>query len=215
MPTSEGRQAYEMIAGRRLCVQCLDALRKELTRLPALYRDCERTLVSRRQRSLERVRGGRPNGIHLNEDVVSTRSDIIAVLASWVAMVAEERGATPPKHRHVTKLVAFLVRHLDWLTSHPAIGDFSSEIADLAEAAEGVVDPSSAFRMSLGPCGEPGCDRAVHATMRADAKATAYQVRCEAGHEWQPHQWLSLGRRMEHSERAASRGHLQPMRDEA
>ncbi|MEU5849093.1 hypothetical protein [Saccharopolyspora shandongensis] len=146
---------------------------------------------------------------------MSTRSDIIAVLASWVAMVVEERGATPPKHRHVTNLTAFLVRHLDWLTSHPAIGDFTTEIADLAEAAEGVVDPSSAFRMTLGTCGEPGCDRTVYATMRADAKATAYQVRCDAGHEWQPHQWLFLGHRTEQSEYAASRGRLQPVRDAA
>jgi hypothetical protein len=112
-------------------------------------------------------------------------------------MVVDERGVAGPKHREVLHLVAFLTTHVDWLAAHATAADITAEISDLVRTAREAINPNKVTRIELGPCGQPGCNQAVHAAVRAQDKLLPLQVSCEAGHVWPPHQWLLLGRRIE------------------
>jgi hypothetical protein len=191
------QQSRQAVSSLRLCRECRRKVRSELVGLPALHKDCERVLTRRRQGYLKKVSGRRLNGICLDEAAVTVRSDIVRVLASWSGLVVGERGVTGPDKREVVQLAGFLDLHLDWLVAHPAAHDFAGEIATLATAARDVIDPGPAFRMELGRCEESGCGRTMYATIGAEDESLRHKVICEAGHVWQPQQWLLLGRRME------------------
>lgn len=186
--------------GRRLCARCLRATRANLRELPAAYRDCEQRLVRTPEALTERVSGAMATGISLNETAVTARSDILRVLSSWGALVVEDREVAGPDRLEVTRLVAFLDGHLDWLATHDAAADLATELAELADAARQVLDPDTTVRLELGPCAEGDCGRPVVATIRPCDVPIAHQVRCAAGHEWPPHRWLLLARRVEQAE---------------
>jgi hypothetical protein len=78
-------------------------------------------------------------------------------VASWSALVIDERRVTSSNKREVSQLVSFLDRHLGWLTAHLAAHDFADEIAALAEAARNILDPDHARHMELGRREEFGC----------------------------------------------------------
>jgi hypothetical protein len=183
--------------GLRLCAACRDRLARQLSRLPALYKECEETLLHRADHSAGRVSGRWPGGICLNEGAVTVRSNMTDVLASWCEMVVGERGVPRPGRRTVGQLAAFLRTHLEWLSAHPAAADFAAEVAKLVAAASDVTCPDPILTMDLGPCAEPGCQRILRATIRGPDQSLTQQVRCDAGHIWLPHQWLLLGRRIE------------------
>ncbi|MQA07456.1 MAG: hypothetical protein GEU98_02690 [Pseudonocardiaceae bacterium] len=126
------------------------------------------------------------------------------MLASWAALVVDERAVSGPGGRNVGELAAFLATHLDWLGAHPAAQDFADEIAELAHAADNVLHPNPTLHMELGPCAEPGCDQMVSATVRAEDAHLPPQVGCSAGHVCQPHQWLLMAGQIHQ----AMRGHL-------
>ncbi len=191
------QQPHQAAPGLRLCWGCRHTARSDLIRLPVLYKDCERVLTPRRQGYEKKVSGRRLNGISLDDTAVTVRSDIVDVLASWSGLVVDERGVTGPDKREVAQLVGFLDSHLDWLVAHPAAHDFADEIAALVNAARDVIDPDPTLRMELGRCAESGCGHMMYATIRAENEPRRHTVSCEAGHVWQPQQWLLLGRRIE------------------
>jgi hypothetical protein len=193
-------------SGVRLCGFCQDNLAGQLALLPELYDRCEGMLVPRRTRAVERVRGGLPGGISLDDAAVAARARILAVLASWAGLVVDQRRLSRLPQRDVTDLAGFLTRHLAWLAAHPAADEIVTEIAALVRTAEDAVRPHGAVRIELGPCGQPGCGQIVTLAVNADNEPVPSQIQCEAGHVWLPHQWLLLKHRIEQARRAPNGG---------
>jgi len=186
-------------AGPRLCTACRHGVRANLIELPAIYEDCEAALLPRRNPALQRVSGSRPEiGIRLNEESTAARSSILSLLASWSALVADERAVSRPPHRHPAYLAAFLLDHLAWLLAHPAAGDFVEEVSATTARARRAVhrgDPE----IRLGTCITPGCNAVLTARQSTRDSGRTRTIVCNAGHIWQPHQWLQLSRRIGHA----------------
>lgn len=159
--------AHLVKAGFRLCGPCGQGVARELLSLPALYRD----------------RGAGPPEGSLAEEVVRVRADIVDILSSWCSLVVCERGGIAPATPTVEDMVVFLDMNVAWLAKHDAAGDFAVEVRELATAARGVTRGEV-----LGVCDRGGCGLEV--------MAGGADVRCAAGHEWRPAEWLSMGKRV-------------------
>ncbi|WP_059008595.1 hypothetical protein [Streptomyces specialis] len=184
----------------RLCATCHHSLSAALLELPQIYEDCEPALLPRRNPALQRVSGSRRStGILLDEEVITIRSGIIGFLASWSALVADERSVTRPVRRQPAELAAFLVRHLNWLVDHPAGADFIEEIAHITTHAQRSAYTQPALRIELGQCIHPGCTASMRPTASGREGKRIREVRCTAGHTWAPHQWLHLSRQIQQS----------------
>lgn len=193
-----GANRCRRVAEDRLpvCRACRERLRRELTELPELYRTCESLLVRYPRAFAQRLAGSPAAGLSLHEPATNARRDIVAVLASWCALVADERlGVARPGCRDVSVLAAFLTAHVDWLLAHPAGSCFAEELVAVAAAAREVsrTGPAPALPdVELGQCVEEGCDNNMIAARSADGRSSSVEVRCAAGHVWQAGQWLQL-----------------------
>ncbi len=183
--------------GNRLCAGCLEQLKDNLAKLPGLYCDCEEMLVNGGARGIERVRGGTPKGVSLNDAIVAARSEMLAVASSWAGLVVDERRLPARPHRTVSELSRFLLTHLLWLARHSAANDAVREIVRVVKTAEEALEPYSSRRVELGSCQESECNAKIYATIGATSRPT--RVSCDRGHLWRPNQWLVLGRRLEES----------------
>ena len=171
--------------GLSVCAECRDRAEGDLVELPQLYDMCAYVLDERPPQSLERVSGHRPRGIVLRDAVVSIRSDILGVLAAWCGLVMSERGVPGPDELSIPHLSTFVLIHFGWLTAHPAGAEFTDELVTLADQARAVLTPEPPPAKSLGPCPHHGCGW----PLRAEGQPPTL-IRCEAGHEWPPAQWL-------------------------
>jgi hypothetical protein len=167
-------------------------VRRDLAEAAELYQRCESLLVRFPPAFAQRLAGGGRTGLVLDEGVTEARRDLVAVLASWSGLVADERGVRRPR-RDAGELAAFLAVHLDWLLAHPAGSCFAAELRDAAAAAREVSSSSSGAGLELGPCVAEGCEQ----MMVAARGLSVLEVRCGAGHAWAPRQWLRLARSLE------------------
>jgi hypothetical protein len=184
---AHGGNPPRVVPGIELCGECRDRAEESLVELPELYEMCAYVLDPHRPQPRERVSGSRPHGIVLRDAVVTVRSDILGVLASWCGLVTTERGVAGPDELSIRRLTSFVQVHLTWLVAHPAAADFADELGDLADAAREVLAPDTDVEFDLGPCPRPGCAW----TVRAEGHPPR-RIRCDAGHEWPPEQWLLL-----------------------
>lgn len=208
MPTSvfcESRRCHQRnattelrrIRGRRLmlCPACCAKIRFSLEEMPELYDQCGAAILrapDSRPDNIRRQRTARPA---FNDAAVDVRSDIISLLASWAAMVAEQRQLSKPPRRDVRPLATFLGRHLEWLLMHEAAPDFADEVTDTVARARKVSNPQARAHLELGSCVEEDCGRPLFvATDPRDGGPL--QIHCEVGHSWRPHDWLMLARRL-------------------
>jgi hypothetical protein len=159
-------------------------------------------LVNTRARDLERVRGGLPSGISLNDAAVTIRTEMVTVLASWAGLVVEERQVGRPPGRDVRALAKFLGVHVGWLAEHAAAADAAAEIAALVRAAEDMLAPETTVRVELGPCGLRGCGGVVSVIVGRGGDLAPKMVKCDGGHIWPPRQWLLLKHKIEQAMRA-------------
>lgn len=176
----------------RLCRVCRVRLRTSLAALPRLHEACANELIPARRWMRERVTGGSPAGIALRENVAKARSDAHAVLVAWASLVVEERRVRGPQGREVAPVVAFLQRHLDWLSAHPAAGDFADEVAGLESALGDVIDPGAAAGFAVGRCDQPDCAEPVLVQFEVGDPGRP-PVSCAAGHRVPPERWLRMG----------------------
>jgi hypothetical protein len=167
-------------------------VRRDLAEAAELYQRCEALLVRFPPAFAQRVAGGGRTGLVLDEGVTEARRDLVAVLASWSGLVADERRVRRPR-RNAGELAAFLAVHLDWLLAHPAGSCFAAELRDAAAAAREVSSSGSGAGLELGPCVAEGCEQ----MMVAARGLSVLEVRCGAGHAWAPRQWLRLARSLE------------------
>jgi hypothetical protein len=170
-----------------------DRLRRDLAEVPGLYQRCESLLVRFPPAFTQRVAGGGTTGLVLDERVTEARRDLVAVLASWSGLVADERGVTRPR-RDAAELAAFLAVHLEWLLAHQAGPCFAEELLAAAAAAREVSRSGPGPDIELGRCVEDGCDSTMIATRGTSSEL---EVRCAAGHAWRPRQWLRLARQIQ------------------
>jgi hypothetical protein len=169
---------------------------RALAELPELYHDCESLLVRFPPAFAQRVAGGGSAGLFLDERVTDARRDIVAMLASWSGLVADERGVTRPGRRDVTELSRFLAVHADWLLAHQVGSCFAEELLAVAASAREVSQGVPSRDIELGRCVERGCDNTMTAIRGADGRSSSVEVRCAAGHVWQARQWLQLARQL-------------------
>lgn len=192
--------------GLTICPSCRFLVEETLIELPALFELCAHALDLRPNEIRERVSGHRPRGIVLHDAVVSVRSDILGVLASWCALVTSERGVLSPDELDIRKLVGFLAVHLHWLCGHQAAADFVDELAELTTTATEAIQPKTGFRAAVGPCPHPGCGETIYAEAHQEG-AAPYEVSCTAGHVWAPEHWLQLrGKRRRDTRREPTAG---------
>jgi hypothetical protein len=183
--------------GLRLCVSCRNQLAAHLTSLPRMYQDCEQALEVRRQYPIGMARGRRPTGICLNDGTVAVRSDTMGVLSSWCEMIVDEREVPGPSSLDVRMLARFLQAHLDWLATHAVAADFAEEITGLVVAVKQVLNPAQVRTIDLAPCTRDGCGAMIRASISTVHHRSVPLVRCDAGHTWQPRQWLDLSRQLD------------------
>ncbi|NLU70225.1 hypothetical protein [Streptomyces sp. HNM0574] len=167
----------------------------DLLDLVELYEDCGRALTRTHNGPRERVSGSRSVGISLREEAVTARADIMALLAGWAGTVARSRGIAGPEQREARELVRFLVGNLDWLLDRPDAADFATAAAEAGETARRAIQSEPVPRTALGPCLDPGCQSTVYVEPAGPDSLAQHRVRCEAGHDWPPRQWLLLARR--------------------
>jgi hypothetical protein len=183
--------------GLRLCEGCGAEAMACLAALPDLYADCETALARRARPALERAGSRRrTTALPIDEAAANARSAILAILAGWSALVADERMVTRPARRQAGELAAFLGRHAGWLLAHPAAGEFAAEIGAVTQAARRAAHPRNEQRVLLGQCPHRGCLEAVFAMRVSGESGGSRDVRCDAGHSWPPHQWLLLSRQL-------------------
>ncbi len=185
------------IHGRRLmlCTACCEKIRSSLEEVPELYDQCGAAILEApdsRRNNIRRPRMARPA---FNDAAVDVRSDIMSLLASCSAMVAEQRQLSKPSRRDVRLLTTFLGRHLEWLLTHEAAPDFADEVTDTVARARKASGPRTRAHLELGSCVEEDCRRPLF--VASDPRdGCPLQIRCEAGHSWRPHDWLLLARRL-------------------
>lgn len=190
--------------GLWLCRSCCSRLRADIAELPQLYQECEFALAQVSLGLDRQVRRRKRQGFFLNEAALDARSDIKSVLATWSGMVANERRVTNLIRREVSDLATFLTIHLDWLLAHPAGPRFVDEIGAIAMTARQACRPRPALHLELGQCVQEDCHGALSVTSSIGDTTSPVQVRCEAGHAWQPHEWLLLARRANRGMSAAA-----------
>lgn len=187
----------EIFHGLRLCASCRKSLVAQLTSLPHMYQVCEDELEVHRQHPIRVVGSGRPTGICLNDEIVAVRGNMIAVLSSWCDMIVEKRGVIGPKSRDVRRLASFIENCLDWLATQASAADFAEEIAGLVRSVRRVLNPAQVRTIDLVPCPREGCDQVVRASISVGQHRLPPQVSCDAGHTWQPREWLNLSRQLD------------------
>jgi hypothetical protein len=175
-----------------LCSGCQKRLADLLREIPTLYSQCESQLVNSRRGGLERIRGGDVSGIALRDEPASARTHIVSVLASWAALVADERPVATRPPRVVPDLAGFLLTHLAWLAAHPAVGDAVDEFLELVDEARAALGQGGPVGIELGSCSRPGCEHPIRAVADPSQGLAGRHVCCGAGHVVPPHEWLML-----------------------
>ncbi|MFE6104089.1 helix-turn-helix domain-containing protein [Streptomyces laurentii] len=190
-----GRTRTEHVDGLRLCAGCLSRLIASLRALVPLYADCEQALAGAPAPRREKTSGGPLPGMPFNADAADARTGIVATLGSWSGLVAAER-AVPAPVRTVPALVDFLVRQSLWLAGHPAIGEFTEEVARVAARARRVARPDRSRRMRIGACVEDRCGGELTAWLRDPDAPELGIIQCDTSpeHTWAGHQWTQLRR---------------------
>lgn len=197
-PRDERHRCTAALPGLRLCRDCLDRTRKNLTALPALYEECAGAIMPETRDGVrEKVSRSRQPHTPLGEAALEARTRIRSVLASWARLVIHERRLAA-RPGDVGDVARFLTVHLDWLAARPVAVDVVTEVDELVARALNVIDTSSDVRrIEIGECVEPGCGGTLVARVRVRGDGPP-EIGCDAGeHVWWPHQWLLLQRSVE------------------
>ena len=153
--------------------------------------------LTRSDRPGERTSGTRDPGLVVNERAVEARTLIRHTLVAWCRLIAEERGIDLPRDE-VAAMGDYIARHAHWLAAHPAAGDASAEMRELAVRAHRIAYPDGTRVVAVGPCPRDGCGGTIRAVLRASDSLLPSRIVCDANadHVWPADQWLTLGRQL-------------------
>lgn len=181
----------------RLCAACHDRLRRDLQALPRLHAGLDAALAAGHSpRYGHRVSGSSSAPLPINIAVADLRDQIRHDLAWWTRFVAERRGITALPAPEVAGMAAWLLTHADWIAAHEeAAVDCPPVVRELARRARGLLDPSGAKRIEIGPCPETGCGGTLYATVRRDDDPRPSVIYCPTcGLEKGAAEWRRFGR---------------------
>lgn len=193
-----GCQPARPAPGLNLCDHHATRIAADAVAIAELDHDLEEVLGTWGRQD-ERTSGSGATGTVVNEAALQCRSDIRAVLSSWVRLVAEERGHQLPPDTLVA-IGAYLAANGEWLAAHGAAGECSDELSSLLGRARAVAYPSGARKWTVGPCPAQGCAATISVILRDADSATPSELVCdgEPAHSWPYSQtaWRRLGRQI-------------------
>lgn len=183
--------------GLRLCWQHARHLETDARQLAPLYDELALALAGISS-PICRVSGSPDRSSRIpNPAAIEVRGTIRAVLAAWCRLIAEGRGVELPRDE-VADMSEYVARHAHWLAAHPAAGDASAELRELAVRAHRIAYPDGTRVVAVGPCPRDGCDGTIRAVLRASDSLLPSRIVCDANadHVWPADQWLTLGRQL-------------------
>jgi hypothetical protein len=164
--------------------------------MPALYRELGQILSFRGIRPVHEpsYSSHGPGGL-MNERLIDTRKNITDVIGSWACLVAEEKklSAAVRNTRSIDGLSVFLLRHLQWLSAHPAAADFVHEIDAVYSDGRSHHRVPGIHDLGNQACEAPGCGARLRIVTRTEGSQGPLVLRCDEGHSWKAEQWLELG----------------------
>lgn len=98
----------------------------------------------------------RTKAARLPDDQSEPMPAVLAVVASWLLLVAEERPLTATLPKSVLGQLDLLARHHEWMAAQPFVDDYMLEMAELRKALTAVVRDHTARR--IGTCDLPTDD---------------------------------------------------------
>src|SRR5690606_6490509 len=191
-----GCQPRPAADGLALCWPHTEWLARDARQAAWLYGELEHVLIG-----APAVGGrvsGSPDRTRLpNMAAVEARTLIRHTLVSWCRLIAEERGIDLPRDE-VAAMGDYIARHAHWLAAHPAAGDASAEMRELAVRAHRIAYPDGTRVVAVGPCPRDGGGGTTRAVLRASDSLLPSRIVCDANadHVWPADQWLTLGRQL-------------------
>lgn len=205
-----GCQPRSAADGLRLCWPHRDRIEQDAKRAALVYDELEYVLVPPGQAQVL-TSGTREIGLRLNPRAIASRTGIVAVLAAWSKLIAEERGIVPPAGE-VSAMSAFVAAHATWLSAYPAADDCVDELRELAHGEPWRVAHPSGTRVEVfsdcpGLAGE-GCPGMLRTIIRHRDAKRASEIVCDvdALHRWPVQEWVNLGVQLERLGIAVRRG---------
>jgi hypothetical protein len=190
----------------RLCAVHTRRLAEDPPAAADIYRELSLQLRAARQAG-QRVSGsGEQAGI--NEAAADARRLIRHVLVSWMKLVCDVRGISPPTG-HLGAVGTFLARHAEWLAASDLAADASAELHDLAHGQPWrIAYPGSSgtrvrelrqgrtLAAPSFPC--PDCGHGLRAVIRADDDRLPAEITCDnpEPHTFPAYVWRELGHRI-------------------
>ena len=184
--------------GLHLCHGCHQRLRQAITDLPGLDQDLELALIRAETPANDPVTHRKDPGLVLNQPALEARIAIRQQFAAQIRMVNEERGLTTWPQETILAMTNYMTRHIDWLAAHEAADTWLNEWWTVRQQARRAAHPTGIRRFELAPCIETDCPGTLIAILRPTDDLLPSSVSCDTNgeHDWQPHQWIALGRRI-------------------
>lgn len=197
----ENRCGRPAAKGWGICRGCYRRTAMHLTDLAGdLSVQLELTLTGQGQIGPGRVGGPSANTpLPFDERASRVVTEIHAQLVGWCLLLRDEGGAPLPEDS-IAAMAMHLTGWLDWLAKHPAVGEFTAEVAGMAAAVERTIDlPPTRSRIFVGACpendGEP-CPGELWVTFPRD-RASRPEVACtDCGSTYEPERWGRLAVRL-------------------
>lgn len=177
--------------GRNLCEVCTRRIGEDAVAAGELYVELE-WVLGRSQGRGEKTSGSKERGLIVNERAVEARTLIRHTLVSWCLLICEERAISPPQD-FVSAMGLYLDKHQVWLSAHPAAGDCSGELWELAHGKPWrTAHPNPVTIVGLGRCPMPDCPGTITAVVRKGDSLLPSSVDCDQRPEdgvLEPHSW--------------------------
>lgn len=181
--------------GLRLCEVHVRRLGEHAHQAADVYTELALALLTS-GRPDERTSGSKERGAVLNERAVQARTTIRHTLVSWCRLVSEERGITLPND-DITSLASYVAKHAQWLGAHPAAGECSDELEELARGKPWrIAYPTGARVVEVGACPLDGCGGTVRAILRRTDSLLPSELVCDTdgSHRWSAEKWRAFAR---------------------
>jgi hypothetical protein len=134
---------------------------------------------------------------------------IASTLASWVLLVAGERGLVAPHTAEPHALAGWLCRHADWMAAQEFANEPAEHFHELTTQAKALAYPREVRRFICAACvevtacdvdsrTETRCGGDLVATIKVEEDEDGLlpaEVACRVcGQSWSSGQWMTLGR---------------------
>lgn len=209
--TDDGQPRHkESAPGLLLCRQHVTWLERNISSLPDLYDDLELRLHPSSSAlhpyttrnaggtaTVNKKTGEEEVQAFINGEIAELRAVIVSTLASWVVLVAEERGVTTPHTADPHTLAPWLARHVEWIAAQPWADEPAGHFRELSAGAHARAYPSGRRRIEIAPCEEGDCEGTLITVTSRTADLLPEQIWCDTCNRTiPPREWRQLRKRM-------------------